>query len=155
LRAMFPAPTRSWLVPPLIWLPADRCIRRLHLLYSARRFFQQAETGLSKYLPYGVSRYLNHLGFLVLPTLTILVLLLKLVPMVLKGIGRLRLIGLYRQLEQIDRASVAAADEAELLADLHRLDATTAAMFVPRALAAEFVNFRQALYDLGERVQSR
>ena len=122
---------------------------------SARRFFQQGETGLSQYLPYRLTRYLNHLGFLVLPVLTALVLLLKLVPMVLKAIGKLRLVGLYRQLEQIDRSSVAGESPAVLMADLDRLNATTATMIVPRALAPDYVNFRQALYDLRERVIAR
>jgi hypothetical protein len=134
--------------------PSDKHLA-FPLAPSARRFFQQGETGLSKYLPYTVTRYLNHLGFLVLPILTVLAVLLKLVPTVLKGIGRLRLTGLYRQLEQIDRSSVAGENLGDLLADLDRLDATTATMFVPRALALEYVNFRQSLHDLGERVQSR
>jgi len=122
---------------------------------SARRFFQQGETGLSKYLPYRLTRYLNHLGFLVLPILTLLVVVLKLVPMVLKAIGRLRLVGLYRQLEQIDRSSVAGERPAVLMANLDRLNAATATMFVPRALAPDYVNFRQALHDLSERVIPR
>jgi hypothetical protein len=125
------------------------------LAASARRFFQQGETGLSKYLPYRLTRYLNHLGFLVLPVLTALVVLLKLVPMALKAIGKLRLVGLYRQLEQIDRSSVAGESPAVLMANLDRLDATTATMFVPRALAPDYVNFRQALHDLRERVIPR
>ena len=122
---------------------------------SARRFFQQGETGLSKYLPYRLTRYLNHLGFLVLPVLTVLVVLLKLVPMVLKAIGKLRLVGLYRQLEQVDRSSVAGEPPAVLMANLDRLNATSATMFVPKALAPDYVNFRQALHDLRERVIPR
>jgi len=125
------------------------------LAKPARRYFQQGETGLSQYLPYNVSRYLNHLGFLVLPILTVVAVLLKLIPTGLKIIGKLRLTSLYRQLEQIDRSNAAGQKQTELLADLDRLDATTATMFVPRTLAPDYVNFRQFLHDLRERVQSR
>ena len=59
----------------------------LPLAPAAQRFFRQGEVGLSKYLPYGLVRFLNHLGFLVLPLLTVVVVLLKAVPFGLRLVG--------------------------------------------------------------------
>ena len=122
---------------------------------SAKRYFERGETGLSKYLPYGVTRYLNHLGFVVLPLLTLVVVLLKIVPLGLKIWCRMRLAGLLKQLEAVEKADAAGGDPAKELADLDRVDRASAKMFVPRSVVHDYIDFRQFLHDMRERIEQR
>ena len=116
----------------------------LRLDPAARRYFNQGETGLSKFLPYKVTRFLNHLGFLVLPLLTVVVVLLKLVPMGLRIWGGFAAEGLVQAASRRSRQGHAAGDErSKLLADLDRIDSASAKMFVPRSAVHDYVDFRQ------------
>ncbi|MHC4990604.1 MAG: TAXI family TRAP transporter solute-binding subunit, partial [Planctomycetota bacterium] len=85
---------------------------------AARRYFSQGETGLSRFLPYNVTRFLNHLGFFVLPLLTVMVVLLKVVPMGLRIWSGLRLKGYFKRLEAVEKQHASAADRSTLLAEL-------------------------------------
>ena len=122
---------------------------------SAKRWFDQGQKGLSKFLPYKVTRFLNHLGFVVLPLLTVMVVLLKLAPVALRIIGSARLVGLLKRLEAVEKAHAAGADRSSLLADLDRIDENSAKMFVPRAKVHDYIDFRQFLHDMRERVERR
>ncbi|MCP3903618.1 MAG: ABC transporter substrate-binding protein [Planctomycetes bacterium] len=120
---------------------------------AARRYFDQGTTGLSRFLPYKVTRFLNHLGFLVLPLLTAAVLLLKIVPLGLRVSGNLRLKRLFKQLAAVEKGHASGADRATLLADLDRIDRASAKMFVPLSVVHDYIDFRQFLHDMRERVQ--
>jgi len=124
----------------------------LRLDRAARRYFSQGETGLSRFLPYKVTRFLNHLGFLVLPLLTAVVVLLKLVPTGLRVWGGLRLKGWFKQLAEIEKGHAAGDDRSQLLADLDQIDRASAKTFVPRSAVHDYVDFRQFLHDMRERV---
>ena len=127
-----------------VGLPLDR---------SARRYFKQGQTGLSKFLPYKVTRWLNHLGFVVLPLLTLAVVLVKLVPTALRIRGQLRLTNLFKKLEAVEQAHSAGADRSGLLAELDRIDEVSATMFVARSTVHDYIDFRQFLHDMRERVE--
>jgi len=120
---------------------------------AAKRYFDQGERGLSKFLPYKVTRHLNHLGFVVLPLLTLVVVLLKLLPTALRIYGNAMLTGLLKRLEVVEKGHAAGADRKELLADLDRIDAKSAKMFVPRSTVHDYIDFRQFLHDMRERVR--
>jgi len=120
---------------------------------AARRYFDQGETGLSRFLPYKVTRFLNHLGFLVLPLLTAAAVLLKAAPVGLRIWGGLRLTGLLKRLEAVEKGHAAGVDRSKLLADLDRLDHASARMLVPRAVVHDYIDFRQFLHDMRERVE--
>ncbi|MCP3981451.1 MAG: hypothetical protein GY716_19300 [bacterium] len=137
-------PTARFPSPDHVTLPLDA---------AARRYFSQGKTGLTKYLPYKVTRFLNHLGFMVLPILTVTVVLLKLLPTGLRIWGQLRLIGLLKRLEAVEKAHAAGADRAKLLAELDTLDRASATMFVPRPVVHDYIDFRQFLHDMRERVE--
>lgn len=126
----------------------------LPVAWSASRYFRQGQVGLSKYLPYQVTRFINQLGFLVLPTLTVAVLMLKIAPMAVKSWGGFQLRRHFRVLEAVEKKRAAGDSRAELLSDLERLDKSSASMFVPRSLSHDYVDFRQFLHDLRDRVRS-
>lgn len=120
---------------------------------AATRFYDHGETGLARHLPYQVTRWLNHLGLVVLPLLTVVFLLLKTVPTALRLWGQLRLVGFLKQLEAVEKAHAAGGDRSVLLADLDRIDQKSAGLFVPRSTVHDYIDFRQFLHDLRERVE--
>jgi TRAP-type uncharacterized transport system substrate-binding protein len=121
---------------------------------AARRYFSQGETGLARVLPYKVTRLLNHLGFLVLPVLTVVAVLLKVVPMALRIATGLRLKGWFKRLESVEKRHAAGGtDRSTLLAELDRIDRGTAGMFVPRSVVQEYIDFRQFVHDMRERIE--
>jgi len=126
----------------------------LPLHSGARRYFKQGETGLSRFLPYKVTRFLNHLGFLVLPLLTVAVVLLRVAPLGLRVWGGLRLKGWLKQLEAVEKGQAAGEDPVGLLTDLDRLDQASAKVFVPRSVIHDYIDFRQFLHDMRERVRA-
>jgi len=124
-------------------LPLDR---------AATRYYEHGEKGLGKVLPYKVTRWLNHLGFVVLPLLALTVLLIKIVPVGMKIWGRVHLMSMLKVLEEVEKGSAAGADPKELLDKLDDLDRRTATIFVPRATLHDYIDIRQFMHDMRERV---
>jgi hypothetical protein len=56
-------------------------------------------------------------------------------------------------LEAVEKAWAAGVDSQTLLADLDRIDRGTATMFVPRSIVHDYIDFRQFLHDMRERVR--
>ena len=134
--------------------PSDEHVS-LPLEPSAKRYFEQGEKGLSKFLPYGVTRFLNHLGFVVLPLLAAALILIKTVPLLLKLRATIRLMGYLKRLESVEKAFAAGGDSSELLAQLNELDRVSANMFVPRSRVHDYIDFRQFLHDMRGRVKNK
>lgn len=124
----------------------------LPIALAAKRFYDHGETGLGRFLPYNVTRWINHLGFVVLPLLTVVFILLKIVPMGLKIWGGIRLMGMIKELEAVEKAHAAGVDPTELLSRLDELDRKTAAIFIPRSMVHDYIDDRQFLHDMRERV---
>ena len=132
--------------------PSDQYVT-LPLKPAAKRFFEKGETGLSKHLPYRVTRSLNHLGLVVLPLLTLAFVLIKAVPMALDIWMKLKLTGLYKQLEIVEKSDAVGGDRSELLAQLEEIDRASSSLFVPRSKLLDYIDFRQFLHDMRERVE--
>ncbi len=125
----------------------------LPLHRAASRFYDQGEKGLSKILPYEVTRWLNHLGFVVLPLLTLAFILIKIVPTALKIWSNIQLVGQLKGLEAVEKAHAAGGDREQLLADLDLIDQKSAKMFVARSIVHDYIDFRQFLHDMRERIE--
>ena len=93
----------------------------LPLHQASRRYFKQGEVGLSKYLPYKVTRFLNHLGLFVIPLLTGVIVLVKIIPVCLKIWTGFRIKRLFKQLETVEKKHAAGDDSSALLAELDRI----------------------------------
>ena len=124
----------------------------LPLKRAAGRYYDQGEKGLSKFLPYKVTRWLNHLGFVVLPLLALAVLLVKIVPVFIKIWISIKLAGFFKRLEKVEKAHAAGEESPPLLAELDALDRASAKIFVPRTSLPASIDFRQFLHDMRERV---
>ena len=102
-----------------------------------------------------MTRWLNHLGFVVLPLLALAVVLVKLAPAALRIWGNMRLVALFKQLEEVEKAHAAGSDRSELLDRLDHVDEKSASMFVTRSTVHDYIDFRQFLHDMRERVDTR
>lgn len=83
----------------------------------------------------------------------LVVVLLKVLPLVFKIWFNLQMQRRMIQLGNIEKRHAAGDDRSELLGDLNSVDRATAKLFVPRAGAHDYVDFRQFLHDMRERVE--
>ena len=136
-----------------ITLPSSDNIS-LPLNTAARRYYDRGETGLSQFVPYPVARSLRHIGFIVIPLLGGLFLLFRIVPTAIQIWATIQLQSMFKQLEAVEKAHHAGADHKELLETLRIVDEKSAKMFVPRPKLAEYIDFRQFLHDMRDRVET-
>jgi len=151
LRAAAEVDSRRRIVIPGERFPTPHNVS-LPLKRAADRYYEQGEKGLSKILPYKVTRWLNHLGFVVLPLLALAVVLVKVVPVFVKIWISIKLTGFFKRLEKVEKAHAAGEDRLPLLAKLDALDRDSATIFVPRTSLPSYIDFRQFLHDMRERI---
>lgn len=144
-RQRFTTSTTTFPGRESISLPLDR---------AAARYYDHGKTGIAKFLPYKITRWLNHLGFVVLPLLTGVFVLLKIVPLGLKIWSTIQLMGMLKELESIEKAHATGADPTNLLTRLDALDQKTAGLFIPRSMVHDYIDDRQFLHDMRERVEA-
>ncbi len=126
----------------------------LPLKRAANRYYDQGETGLSRQLPYALARALNHFGFVVLPLCALAFILVKVLPVAMQTWTKIRLVGLYKRLEAVEKADAAGTDRVELVAELRAIDDASSTIFVPRSKLSEYIDFRQFLHDMRDRIAS-
>ena len=124
----------------------------LPLAKTAVRYYSQGEKGLSKVLPYKVTRWLNHIGFVVLPLLTIVVVLLKIISMLVKVRASIRFNGFYKRLENIETARTSGAEPSLIHRDIDELDKACSGFSVPRSMREQHLNLCQLVHDMRDRL---
>ncbi len=67
----------------------------------------------------------------------------------------IRLMGYLKRLESVEKSQAADGDSSELLTRLNELDRVSATMFVPRSCVHDYIDFRQFLHDMRERVKNK
>ncbi len=127
----------------------------LPLKPAAKKYFDKGEAGLSSRLPYRVARTLNHLGFVVLPLLALTIVLIKVVPISLSIWMKVKLTGFLKRLLVVEKTDAAGGDRSKLLAELDAIDRASAKLYVPRSKIPDYLDFRQFLHDMRDRVSSR
>ena len=80
------------------------------------------------------------------------VIFVKIVPVGLEIWGSIQLIGMLKRLEAVEKAHAAGADPNELLEQLNELDRRTAKLFMPRSMVHDYIDDRQFLHDMRERI---
>jgi len=126
----------------------------LPLAPAAARYYDQGESGISKAFPYRIARWINYLGLVVIPLLVGAVVVVKVLPVVLKAWITIRLSRFFKQLEAVEKADAARRPRRELLAMLQEIDEASAGIFVPRSKLPEYIDFRQFLHDMRDRIAS-
>ena len=60
---------------------------------------------------------------------------------------------LFKRLATVEQGSASGVDRSVLLTELERIDEKSAKMFVPRSKVHDYIDFRQFLHDMRERVE--
>jgi len=123
----------------------------LPLSRAAVRYFERGPNILHRFLPFRLAEILGWLVALLTPFATAALFLFKAVPGLIQARFKMRLLGLYRRLERIEKASPH-ADAQTLLDELTTLERESAELNVPRALEAPFFEFRQNVHDVRDRI---
>lgn len=123
--------------------------------YYDQRREQDVKYLLFRILPYGVARWVDRWGILLVALAASLLLLVKVLPGLTKANFTLRLNRAYREMGEVEKAAgEPGADRAALLARLDEVDRASLPLPVPWRLGAEYIDFRQFLHDLRSRVEN-
>jgi hypothetical protein len=118
---------------------------------AAVLYFERGPSVLHRFLPFRLANVLGWLVTLLTPFATAAVFLFKVVPGMVQVRFKMRLLGLNRRLERVDKAS-RQADTETLVDELDALDRESAGLKVPRHLEEKFFQFRQSVHDVRDRV---
>ena len=123
---------------------------------AARRFYDQGPSKWRRLLPYRLATMVDRLTGVIIPTLTTFLLIFKLVPGVLRLRLNLSLQKLYRRLEELEKlASDPGVDITELLSQADSVDEDSLRLWVPRSQASAYLELRQFVHDMRERLSQR
>ena len=119
-----------------------------------RRDSQDLKNLVFRILPYGVARWLDRWGILLVALAASLLAVVKVLPELMKANFALRLNRAYRTMAEVEKAAAGAGpDRAALLARIDEVDRASLTVPVPRRLGQEYMDFRQFLHDLRTRVK--
>ncbi len=122
--------------------------------YYDRRDDQDLKTLVFRLLPYRVARWLDRWGIVLLALAASALVFVKVLPALVRLYFTRHLSRAYRAMGEVEKAAAAPhAHRAALLARLDELDRASLGLPVPRRLGAEYMDFRQFLHDLRERVE--
>ena len=79
----------------------------------------------------------------------------KLIPAALRGWFSFRLQGWMKEPAAVEKQHVVDDDLAPLIERLDRIDSASAKMFIPQPSSHDYIDFRQFLHDLRDRVRHR
>jgi hypothetical protein len=72
----------------------------------------------------------------------------------LKIWGKIRLTGMIKELEAVEKAHAAGVDPTELLNRLDEFDRKTATIYIPRSMVHDDIDNRQFLHDMRDRIKA-
>ena len=123
---------------------------------AARRFYDQGPSKWRRLLPYRLATMVDRLTGIVIPALTTFLLIFKLIPGFLRLRLDLSLRKLYGRLEKLEkRAAEPDVDTAELLGQADAIDEDSVGLWVPRSQTTAYLELRQYMHDMRERLSQR
>ena len=124
---------------------------------DALRYFKAGPPFLQKYLPFWAASLIDRLKVMLLPLLTLLFPLFKVVPPTYRWRVRSRIIHWYRELQAVDHAFMESPDTAkfkEHLAELDRIDREVAKVEVPLSYASELYGLRVHISQVRKAIET-
>lgn len=120
----------------------------------AERNYTEGPSPLRLVFPFWLATLLDRFLVLIVTALTAAFALLNVLPKLLKLPFTLASIRAYGRLEAVEkRAAEPGVDRDDLLADLHAIDESTAGMRVPAGDRTAYLELRQYLHDMRERIR--
>jgi len=124
---------------------------------EALRYFKSGPPFLQKYLPFWAASLIDRLKVMLLPLITLLIPLFKVVPPTYRWRVRSRITHWYRELQAVDLMVMENKDPekfAEYLAELERIDREVARVTVPVSYASELYSLQMHIAHVRKRMES-
>lgn len=125
----------------------------LPLSEAAIRFYEDGPSPMRKYLPYWLATLINRFAVVILPVAGVALMLLKSVPALLGLRFSLRSLGIYRQMEQLERRLIEGEDHEQLMAALVRISQQSSKLKAPMPQLSAYLELKQNIHDLRERIE--
>lgn len=125
----------------------------LPLSAAAVRFYEQGPPVWRQYLPYWLASLVDRFALIVAQVGAAVLLLIKGGPALLRLRFTTQSMALYKKMEALERELMAGADWEETMAGLRGLQDQVSALVVPRMVLTDYLELRQNLHDLRERME--
>lgn len=125
----------------------------LPLSPAAARYYEEGPSRLRKILPFWLATAINRFAVVVLPVLTVALGLFKLLPILIQARFKLQSQRYYKRLAQLEKDAAEGEGHASVLARLDAIDRDSAALAVPLPCLTPFLELRQYLHDMRERLK--
>ena len=132
--------------------PSSRYVS-LPLSPAAARFYKEGPSKLRKILPFRLATAIDRFTVVLLPVLTVAFGLFKLLPILIQARFKLQSQLYYKRLARLEKDAAEGEDHASVLARLDAIDRESAALAVPRPCLTPFLELRQYLHDMRERLK--
>jgi hypothetical protein len=127
----------------------------LPLNRAADNFYTNGPSKLQNFLPFRLATWVNRFLMAVVALASAAAAIFKLVPVLIGLPFKRSLRRSYGELDAIERSAAAGAGKKTLMDELAKVDQSTAAISVPlRSLQVEWLELRQYLHDMRDRLQA-
>jgi TRAP-type uncharacterized transport system substrate-binding protein len=127
----------------------------INLSTSAARYYENGPPLLRKYLPFQLATWVDRFIMVVVAFGSIAIAVFSILPRLIEMHLDRQLQAAYRRMEEVEKAFVAGHDRSTLLATLDDIDKDTSETRIRlRSSIASWMELRQFLYDLRERIAS-
>lgn len=109
---------------------------------DAERYYAQGPTALKRFLPFWLATFIERSVVMIVPILTVLIPLMKVLPALYKWQIRRRMLRYYADLKSIEARLATISDRTELAEELDRVDHAVSALPVPIGFAQDFYELR-------------
>lgn len=125
---------------------------------DAERFYKQGRTFLRRMLPFWLANFVERMAVMLVPLITVMLPLMKIVPGLYKWRIRQRLFHWYRRLKLLEKRvndPSAVVTTAELRAEIDEIDQSVSMVPAPIEFAEQFYNLRGHVELVRQRVEAR
>lgn len=122
---------------------------------DAERYYEQGPTALKRFLPFWLATFIERSVVMIVPILTVLIPLIKVLPALYRWQIRRRMLHYYGELKDIEARLATAADRADLVAELDRVDQAVSALPMPIGFAQDFYELRTHIELVRQRLAGR
>lgn len=125
---------------------------------DAERFYKQGRSFLRRVLPFWLANFAERMAVMLVPLVTVMLPLMKIVPWLYRWRIRQRLFHWYRKLRELEKrvnASTLVASVPELRAELDEIDQSVSLVPAPIEFAEQFYNLRSHVELVRQRLETK
>ena len=126
----------------------------LPLHKAAVHFYEEGPSPIRKYLPYWLATLISRFALIVAQVGAVVLVILKGIPAIIRMRFSMKTLSLYRRMERLEKELRAGADWEQSVAEVKDIERETADVKAPRAQLSQYLELRQNLHDLRERLDT-